>query len=173
MEEGAGCKGGGFLLQKYARHSPEFPSRDGEAHVVFCVQKSQRRAWKGRKGRDYSCAEFANQPKTLPVLFRSFSKPVEQALTADMTTLGTHTSRLSWKWGQENPSWSFSALTGRNFLWLASVAAAFPSLTQDGGQGWNGEKALSAASLCPSLAGREKLEGDEPVRLELQSHSLI
>lgn len=56
---------------KYARHAPEFPSREGEAQIMFCLQKSQGRARseEGEEGRDYSCAEFlgVTQPKTLPM----------------------------------------------------------------------------------------------------------
>lgn len=135
---------------------------------MFCLQKSQERAWRGRKGRDYSCAEslWVTQPKTLPVWFRSFSKSVEQALTADMTTLGTHTSRQNWKWGQENPSWTFSALTGRNSPWLASVAAALPSLTQDGGQGWNREGPGTHSG------GRASGPGHKTRRTEAEKHWL-
>lgn len=132
-------------------------------------------AWWGRNRRDYSRAEFfwVTWPETLPGWFRSFSKPVEQALTADMTTLGTHTSRQSWKWGQENPSRTFSNLTSRNFLWLASVAAVLPSLRQDGGQGWNREEPRTQGGITASGPGRKTWRTGEKHRLESPEISAI
>ena len=53
----------------------------------------------GKEGeRLFSCRVSLSYPTKNPAsVIQIFLKPVERALTADMTTPGTHTSRQSWK----------------------------------------------------------------------------
>lgn len=113
---------------------------------MFWLQKSQGIAWWGRNKRWFSCRVFlsylTNNPARVIQIFLQASGagtdcrhdcPGDSHLHAELEMRARE------------------SIT--NFLWLASVAAALPSLRQDGGQGWNREELRTQGAITASGPG--------------------